>query len=160
MEFQRAVALILDLEGGDTVTDDPNDPGGVTKYGISQRAYPNENIRSLTQEQAEFLYKRDYWDAVCGDEIRWPVNLMLFDSAVNQGPGTAIRLLQRSLRLYEDGVIGPVTLAAANRLGARGIAAVMATRMMHYTRSTKFSHYGNGWFARCVLVSMEAGRDG
>lgn len=158
-KFEFSVSVVIELEGGDTITDDPKDPGGLTKYGISQRAYPNENIRDLTLDRAKALYRRDYWDAVRGDDLPWPVCLMVFDCAVNQGQQTAIRILQRSMKLYEDGVIGPVTLAATARLGKRGQAALMATRLAHYTRSVKFPAYGAGWFARCVLISMECGRD-
>ena len=156
-DFGHAVTFVIEMEGGATITDDPNDPGGLTKYGISQRAYPHEDIRALTLERAEELYRRDYWDAVRGDEMPWPLCLILFDSAVNQGPQTSIRLFQRSQKLYEDGVIGPVTMKAALKLGKRGTAAVVTARLTHYLRSSKFALYGTGWYNRCVLLAFECG---
>lgn len=57
-DFERALAFCLKWEGGDKITDDPRDPGGLTKFGISQRAYPNEDIRKLTRGRAAFLYRR------------------------------------------------------------------------------------------------------
>lgn len=158
-DFDRAITIVLDFEGGEKITDDPNDPGGLTKYGISQRAYPNENIRELTLERAEALYRRDYWNAAHCDKMQWPVNLIVFDSAVNQGVGTAIRILQRALRLYEDGIVGPVTLAAARRATHRHCAVIIAQRLLHYQKSSRFHLYGGGWYTRCTLLAMEAGRE-
>ena len=57
--FDRALAAVLDWEGA--VTNDAADPGGLTKYGISQRAYPSLDIASLTVEQAAVIYHQDYW---------------------------------------------------------------------------------------------------
>ena len=52
--FEVAVDFILSVEGG--LVDDPTDPGGLTKFGISQRAYPKLNIRDLTADTAKALY--------------------------------------------------------------------------------------------------------
>ena len=41
---------------------DPKDPGGETNYGISKRAYPDVDIKNLTEDGAKDIYKRDYWD--------------------------------------------------------------------------------------------------
>ena len=46
--FEQGVALILELEGGGTVSRDPDDPGGTTKWGISQRAYPTLKVDEFT----------------------------------------------------------------------------------------------------------------
>lgn len=57
------------------------------KYGISQRSYPNVDIRNLTEQQAKAIYKRDYWDKVKADDINSQVIAEnIFDTAVNMGP--------------------------------------------------------------------------
>ena len=114
--------VVEDLEGGDTVTNDPADPGGLTKWGISQRAHPALDIANLTREQALDIYTRDYWHRCRCDELSLGalgVALMVFDSAVNLGTGAAAKLLQRAVNVSVDGVLGPTTMAAARSMPAR-----------------------------------------
>lgn len=86
-DFDRALAFVLRWEGG--YTNDPDDPGGETNFGISKRAYPRENIKAMTKERAAELYKRDYWiPAGCGSQP-YPVALVMFDTAVNCGTVSA-----------------------------------------------------------------------
>lgn len=122
MSFDRAINRVLGHEGG--LSMDGQDPGnwtggrvGVghlkgTKWGISAAAYPHLDITGLTREDAIAIYKRDYWDRCHCDEWPGPVGEAVFDMAVNQGPGDAIRCLQRAARVTADGVIGPHTHAA------------------------------------------------
>src|SRR5690349_3209449 len=128
MSFERALQLILPHEAG--FSDDPNDPGNYTpagelkgtKYGISARQYPDEDIANLTEERAAFLYRRDYWTPVCGDELPWPLCLFVFDAAINQGVPAATRMLQEALKVRVDGEIGAQTLIAAQNSTARHAA--------------------------------------
>ena len=62
MTFDDAFEALMAHEGG--YANDPRDPGGETKYGISKRAYPAVDIRNLTLEAAKAIYKRDYWRPV------------------------------------------------------------------------------------------------
>ena len=100
-DFHRCIDLILAEEGG--YVHHPNDPGGETKFGIAKRAYPHLDIARLTLADAVNLYQRDDWTPMRGDAFPDSLALLLFDSAVNQGPKTAIRLLQKALTLNEDG---------------------------------------------------------
>jgi lysozyme family protein len=58
--FNKAFEDVLGLEGG--YVNNPHDPGGETKWGISKKRYPKEDIKNLSVERAKALYKRDYWD--------------------------------------------------------------------------------------------------
>lgn len=89
-EFAKCVAFILEREGG--YVKDPKDPGGETKYGISKKAFPDLNIRILTKEEASEIYYNKYWRFVA-DKLPWPLNLVMFDCAVNQGTGKAKKYL-------------------------------------------------------------------
>jgi lysozyme family protein len=115
-DFDSAIVKTLAREGGAKITEDPKDKGGLTKYGISQRSYPLVNIRALTEEQARRIYKTDFWDKVRGDDVQsQPVAEALFDTAVNMGAVTAIRLAQYSVGIQPaDGVLGPQSLAGLN----------------------------------------------
>ena len=60
----KFIPKILFAEGGSKYTNDPNDSGGETKYGISKKAFPNLDIKNLTEEQAISIYKKMYFDLV------------------------------------------------------------------------------------------------
>jgi lysozyme family protein len=94
MSFEQSVAQVLRHEGG--YVNDPNDPGGETKYGISKKAYPNVDIKNLTIDGAKAIYKRDYWDAINADSLPPAVRYAAFDTAVNMGVGIARRFVQES----------------------------------------------------------------
>jgi lysozyme family protein len=116
-DFDPAVAKTLIREGGARFTDNPDDHGGATRYGISQSAYPNVDIGNLTEDQARAIYKRDYWDRVSGDAIKsQAVAENVFDTAVNMGGTTATKLVQMTLDLDVDGKFGPGTLKAVNAI--------------------------------------------
>src|SRR5260370_21170855 len=145
--FETAVDFILSVEGG--LVNDLSDPGGLTKFGISQRAYPELNIRDLTPEAAKAIYRKDYWDRCCCDRLPAGLAFIVFDSAVNQGVTASIRMLQLSLNVTQDGVIGPATLAAAAaQTSATIIAEMIARRSVAYAMSPLAARDGLGWFRR------------
>ncbi len=82
-DVTTAIRNVIGREGG--LVDNPADRGGLTKYGISQSAYPKLDIASLTADQAAAIYKRDYWDAIKADQLDPAIREMAFDAAVNQG---------------------------------------------------------------------------
>ena len=156
-DFNQAIVKTLIHEGGSKVTDDPNDRGGLTKYGISQRSYPNVDIRNLTEEQAKEIYKRDYWDKVKADDIQsQEVAENLFDTAVNMGPRTAGRLAQLALDIEPvDGIVGPQTVAALNSKDAEAfIAEFTIAKIARYAhicnRDKSQSKFLLGWINRAL----------
>ena len=96
-----------------------------TKYGIAANSYPNEDIRNLTIDRAAFIYRNDFWGASRCDE--WKSQIIAnvyFGWAVNQGQGTAARILQRAINyagyprpvIVVDGKIGPATVRRLNEI--------------------------------------------
>lgn len=153
--FPRAVAIILRHEGGHVL--DPADPGGETKYGISQRAYPDIKIATLTEDVAKGIYKRDYWTPLRCGEMPWPVAICVFDAGVNQGVGRAARFLQEAVRVPADGRIGPVTLAAVQRRDPIPLAQeIQAARILHYASLPGWGRFGRGWARRAMDVMVQA----
>lgn len=151
-----AIAFVMrpDIEGG--YVNDPRDPGGETNYGISKKAYPNEDIKNLTPQRAHEIYRDDYWNPVAGRIVDMAPRLafLVFDSSVNQGKGAAARMLQGVLRASQDGIIGPKTLEALQEaLDDHGEAWVieqfMVARVARYTQTSSWSIYGKGWMTRC-----------
>jgi lysozyme family protein len=109
-DFSIAIKTVLANEGG--LVDDYSDPGGLTNFGISQRSYPNIDIRNLTVEGATEIYHRDFWkfDGINDQDIA----TKLFDAFVNMG-AAAIRLMQRLVNVTQDGQYGPMTEKAINQ---------------------------------------------
>lgn len=87
------------------------DPGGLTKYGIDKASHPTVDVENLTKEQATAIYAKE-WDEAEADLMPWPVNLAYFDPVVNSGKRQAVRLLQRAVGSYDDGILGPNTFKA------------------------------------------------
>lgn len=156
-DFDKAILKTLIHEGGSKITDDPDDRGGLTKYGISQRSYPNVDIRNLTEEQAKEIYKRDYWDKVKADDIQsQEVAENIFDTAVNMGPRTAGRLAQMAADVEPvDGVIGPISVAGLNKKDPETfIAEFTIAKIARYAhlcnRDRSQRKYLLGWINRAL----------
>lgn len=155
--FDRAIAMLLPLEGG--YVNDPDDPGGETNFGIAKRYHPDVDVKHLTREQAIAIYRSEYWDRIGGDFLPGPLALMVFDAAVNQDAGAAVLMMQEALGVPADGLIGPVTLRAAQALAESPhdvVCEVAARRAVRYATSTNLAKYGLGWFRRLMRVTAQA----
>lgn len=151
--FERAIEYVLDNEGGLTRCD----PGGITKYGISKRAYPDLDIESLTREQAKEIYRRDYWEVAYDLIPDERLATKLFDHAVNIGNKMANKLLQRAVNelrpgaLKEDGIIGPKTLTVVSLLDIGKLYFELKIQLfLYYTELKDWKRYAKGW-ARRIL---------
>lgn len=153
------MAIVLQREGGYLSPEEAKrqgDPGGETKYGISKRSYPEIDISTLTKEQAQAIYHRDYWMPIRADNMTWPLSLFVFDSAVNQGTHAAIKMLQTALGTTNDGVIGPRTLELMGKARQWHAAKFMALRARRYAISNNFDKFGEAWLIRIFTVAMES----
>ena len=160
MQFRTAVQCILQYEGG--LVNHPNDPGGVTKYGISAKAYPElgpKGVMSLTRENAEIIYKEDYWDVMKCDMLHDEVRLMVFDCAVNQGVGFATKVLQSAVGVTVDLFIGPETISASHRLDPHDLLhKIGAQRFERYALNPNWNTFKSGWMSRLLHVSVNSAR--
>jgi len=154
-DWETGIAFVLKMEGG--LTDDPNDPGGLTNFGISQKAYPSVDIRNLTVEGAREIYHRDYWIPCQCDELPTPFAISVFDTAVNQGVTKAKRLLQIALDVTVDGVIGQKTISAAMKADAYRIKKYLAERLAAYARimveNPKLLVFAVNWSFRVISLA-------
>lgn len=152
--FDKAFDALISHEGGYVF--DPRDPGGETKYGISKRSYPSVDIRALTLADAKALYKRDFWDRAQCDKLPADLAFDVFDAAVNSGIGQAIRWLQRSVNVADDGVVGPLTLAQIQRFDDTSAlrARFSGHRLEFMTRLSTWDHFGRGW-ARRIATNLQ-----
>jgi lysozyme family protein len=164
--FARCFAFTLGAEGGFTKT--ASDPGNWTggevghgelrgtKYGISAAAYPGLDIENLSEQDAEDIYRRDYYEPLHGDELKLPVALVLFDGAVNAGLRRGVIWLQQAVSEVADGVLGAQTLAAVSAVDALVVAKEMlARRIDFYARLPTWPNFGLGWSRRVISLSDE-----
>jgi lysozyme family protein len=147
MTFDAFIDRVLSHEGG--YVNDPRDPGGETKFGIAKRSYPAVDIRNLTRADAIAIYERDFWRRVQGDKLPRAFAFQALDAAVNHGIGNAVRWMQRAAGAADDGVIGPLTLAAVNRANpADLVLRFNAERLRFYAKLSTFDAFGRGWVNR------------
>ncbi len=145
--FEQCFDKLVVYEGGYVF--DPKDPGGETNFGISKRAYPNLNIKTLTRTGVRDIYKHDYWDRAQCDKLPPALAFIVFDTAVNSGIGQSIRFLQRAVNVADDGLLGPLTLAAVNRLEADSLCArFLGQRLEFMTKLSTWDTFGKGWSRR------------
>ena len=154
MNFDQAFERVIGHEGG--YVNDPRDPGGETKFGVSKRAYPSEDIAGLTLERAKSIYFRDYWVPAGCTVVNDALRFELFDTAVNLGVVQAIKILQRAVGAAPDGVIGAQTLGKLSDVEASTLLRRMqGARLRFYTDLKTFPAFGAGWVRRVAANMME-----
>lgn len=154
MDFETAFKFLIGHESG--YVNDPKDPGGETKYGISKRSYPAEDIKNLTLERAKFLYKRDYWGPSGCDAAPDLLKFHLFDFGVNSGPKTAVKILQSIVGEVQDGAYGPRTTMAVKNFPINNVLfSLSIARLEYMTTLSNWSDHGKGWTRRmCKNMRM------
>lgn len=152
--FERAVNLTLEAEG--ILSNHKDDTGGITKYGISKTAYPKLDIANITKEDAINIYKKDYWESSKCGELPYPLDIMVFDTAVNHGVKKSIMILQESLGCKKiDGVIGSQTLSEARSAKNSIYTVFMINRFFSYSEAQSWKTFKNGWKNRLVKLSKD-----
>ena len=155
--FDEIIEKVLEHEG--VYVDDPTDSGGETKYGLSKRAYPDEDIKALTVERAKELYKRDYWDRFRVSQLPSRIRHIYVDMCINMGGGRATKILQEacnsknSYKIDVDGGIGKDTIKASANLEDFRLRAY---RVMFYAelvmKKPDQERFWVGWFRRSCEV--------
>lgn len=155
MKFNQAVEIILKHEGG--FVNHQQDPGGMTKFGITKRTYPHLDIFNLTMEQAIEIYREDFWNRLKLENFPPQMRLIVFDCAVNQGPGAAIGLLQAALGVKVDGALGPDTFNAMAQANTNKLVNTYARlRFNRYVDNPKFQFFGEGWLRRLFDIALQS----
>jgi lysozyme family protein len=161
--FADALTRVLAHEGG--FANHPRDPGGATMRGVTLanfRRYVDPNgtvadLKAITRDQLEDVYRDHYWHAVKGDDLQSGVDYSVFDFGVNSGPSRAARYLQGVVGVDEDGKIGPVTLQAVRKMKPDDIINKLCDRRMSFLRGlSTWSTFGKGWSSRVSGVRSVA----
>lgn len=161
--WSNAFALMLKSEGG--FVNHPSDPGGMTNLGVTKATWENwvgresdeAEMRGLTPEKVEPLYKNKYFDAVRGDELPMGLDYLMFDFAVNAGAGRAIKTLQTAVGVTPDGGFGPMTMAAVQAVDPVELIERFSQAKEDFYRSlATFATFGKGWLNRVADVKVKA----
>lgn len=155
MDIRTALKQLLEFEGD--YSDNAADPGGRTRFGITEAQAKAAgylgDMRSLPLEVAESIYKKYYWDAVRADELPGRLRYAVFDAAVNSGPSQAAKWLQRALNVPADGAIGPQTIAAANKANPEDVRnSMLSQRLLFMARLPQWQVFGRGWANRIATI--------
>ena len=157
-KFDDIIDIVIKHEGG--YVNDPNDLGGETKYGITKRFYPDVDIKNLTEEEAKQIYYDDYWVPNKVPSMHDNVKHIFFDMCINQGRGTAVKVLQRAVNskggdLEVDGGLGPKTIEAINKYKPCD-NRTRCYRLKHYydlvNKKPEQEKFLFGWFRRALEV--------
>lgn len=159
-DISKILTFIHRWEGG--YVNDPADKGGATNQGVTQRTYDAwrkqhgkapQPVKDILAPEVEDIFREGYWRAAHCDELAWPLNLAVADTAFNSGPGRAIKLLQRAVGASPDGVFGPGTLARVQEADAlEAFHTFVALRRAFFQAIVKNDasqqKFLNGWLKR------------
>lgn len=165
--FDKAFFYAMTNEGHASYTNDPDDHGGPTKWGITLATMKADgqdldfdgdvdadDVKLIDESVAKTIYHNRYWGPIQGSKItNERIAIKLFDHAVNMGPVKAIRIAQEALNefgygLVADGKIGPVTLNALNTVDEDQFLLMYMTKLTDFYRSLNQPKFLKGWTAR------------
>jgi lysozyme family protein len=161
--FPACLDIVLAKEGG--YVDHPADPGGATNLGITfatlsaWRGHPitKADVAALTKAEAGEIYRAKYWNPTRCADLPAGLDLAVFDYGVNSGVGRPARALQKILGVPQDGVIGPVTLAAIKQRDPRELIEALCDERLRFLRSLPtWGVFGRGWTSRVEDVRVRA----
>jgi len=172
--FAAALKFTLDQEGR-IFEDVPGDPGGATKWGITQADFDlwrhqhgmgTKSVADASEQEITTVYADHYWVPLQCAKLPAAVALEVFDAGVNVGASRSALWLQAVLGVERDGFIGTTTLAAVTTYVAKHSAQLLAeahlVRRRAYYRDLAQGHpalskFLRGWLARCDHVAAVIG---
>ena len=166
--FDDALHFVLRWEGG--LSDDPDDRGGRTMKGITQRVYDAwrrsqnrvpQDVATIADDELAAIYRDNYWTKASCHQLQAKLDLVQFDTGVNMGTNRAIKILQQAVDTASDGVFGPGTLAACQACTpADAVARYCAIREDLYKTFAQRqgqAKFFRGWMNRLNDLRAEAG---
>jgi lysozyme family protein len=170
--FEESLPFILRWEGG--YVDHPDDPGGRTNKGVTQKTYdqwlarqglPSRHVKLIEDDEVKRIYESDYWAPPRCDLLQRQLDLVQFDTAVNMGVSRAVRFLQTALGCAADGDFGPRTERAASAcdLGATVIVYCDEREAFYRRLAERKPQLGvflKGWLNRLNALRKEVGLPG
>lgn len=158
--------FVLSFEGG--YCNNRSDRGGATNKGVTIATFRSvfgkdktiEDLKNITDEQWEYIFKKYYWDACKADLINdQSVANMLVDFAYNSGVARVSRFIQKIVGVTADGLVGSKTINAINSYprGQRQLFATLRQRRINYLNGVVIANptqkkFYNGWMNRVNAI--------
>ena len=162
--FQRAYEALAVHEGG--YVNHPDDPGGATNRGVTQRTYDNyrtrhgnkpRDVRNISDEEVAAIYRHQYWEPIRADDLPDGIAYCVFDAAVNSGPNRAVRWLQSAIGAGVDGVVGNETIGLATSHDPRLLIDGYCDKRLAFMRRLRhWPTFKNGWQRRVDEVRSQS----
>lgn len=159
--FDTSLTKVLVHEGG--YVNNPNDPGGATNRGVTQRVYDiyrerrggtKQSVKNISATEVADIYRTNYWNLAKCERLPAGIDYVVFDGAVNSGVSQSIKWLQRALGVNADGVVGPATLTAIEHYGNMDqLVDRICDRRLEFLKALKsWKYFGKGWSSRVFDV--------
>jgi lysozyme family protein len=172
LALDAALRFVLRWEGG--FVDHPNDPGGRTNKGVTQKVYDGwrarqglaqRDVKLIDEAEAHTIYATHYWVPPRCDRLDTPLDLVQFDTAVNMGVGRAVRFLQAAVGCGVDGDFGPGTERAVAGCDAGTVVADYCKRRERFyvslaQNNPRLAVFLKGWMNRLNALRKEVGLPG
>ena len=160
-DYRECLDLVLKSEGG--WVNNPKDPGGETNLGVTKAVWeeyvghPVQTMKNLTKDDVAPLYEQKYWRACYGEVLPRGLDFLCFSFGINAGSGRSVKLLQQSLGLVSDGVIGPKVMQKLRESNIADVIKSFSESRREYYKSLKnFPIFGKGWISRTDKEEQEA----
>jgi len=159
--FKSSLSHVLVHEGG--WANHPKDPGGATMKGVTLITFrrhfgkdkTKSDLRNITDEQLEKIYRKGYWDKCHCDDLPSGLDYAVFDAAVNSGSRRSAKWLQWSIGAVADGHIGDKTIATLRGCDAVGLCrSVTGARLAFLQKLRTWATFGGGWGKRVAMVEI------
>jgi lysozyme family protein len=161
--WKKALQHVLMHEGG--YVHHEKDPGGITNLGCTKSVWEEwcghpvteKDMRELTPDLVSPLYRTKYWDKIKGDELPSGVDYIVFDAAINSGPGRAAKWLQECVGTQPDGAIGPMTIKATESIVKADLINMYCDKRLEFLKALPtWDTFGKGWGRRVEEVRAAA----
>ena len=158
INFESSLSHVLVHEGG--YVDHPSDPGGATNKGVTLAVFQRffgtgktkEDLKAITDEQLGEVYETGYWNKCRCNDLPDGVDYVVFDQAVNSGPGRSARWLQNAVGATVDGGVGPLTIATTVAHAPAVAINAMCDARLTFLKSIRngelWEVFGRGWQRR------------
>lgn len=159
------IAKTLEWEGGAKYTNRKEDRGGPTRWGVTMPALAKwrhvdkvapEDIAQLKQDEAEQIFRADYWGAVNGDKLPPGIDWCVATIAVLSGPVKAAKLLQDVVGAKIDGYVGERTLSAVRAMRPMDVLLKLQGRYLEFLVRIPGEANDAGWMDRwteCLAIA-------
>lgn len=165
-DYKKLVPFILKWEGG--FANDPNDLGGATNKGVTLSTFRSvygknktvNDLKKMTNEQWETIFKKYFWDKWKADEIKdQSVANILVDWFWSSG-AYGIKIPQRVLGVSVDGIVGVKTIAAINSMAGKSLFNLVKKERIEYinricTSRPQNKKFKKGWLNRINAIKYE-----